>query len=267
MHKKRVGFIGAGKMATALISRIYNKKTSKSIIVSNRDTKDLINIKKQFKIKITKDNKAVVQNSDIVFICVKPQDIDIVINEINNTIKNQLIVSIAAGIKLNHIESILKNKRIIRVMPNINCMVGEMAASISAGRHATQEDINDILNVLKYAGISFLLKEDLLDAVTAISGSGPAFFAYFIKAFEEAGIKNGLPKEVAFTLAAQTALGTGKLLMNKNLSVDELIAIVASKRGTTLAGLRILKKYNADEIIMETINSSIKRSKELGKLP
>ncbi len=264
---KKLAFIGTGKMATALISCIYNKKFVKSIIASSRNNKNLIELKKQFnKIKTTNDNKEAVKNSGIIFICIKPQDIDVVLNEIKSVLKNQLIVSIAAGIRLKYLESVLKNKRVIRVMPNINCLVGEMSAGFSAGKLATKEDINNVSKILNSAGVAFLLEEELLDAVTAISGSGPAFFAYFIKAFEEAGIKNGLAKEIAFKLAAQTALGTGKLLMKKNISPDELIDMVSSKKGTTVAGMKVLEKHKIKKILIKTINSAVKRSKELGKI-
>ena len=175
------------------------------------------------------------------------------------------VVSIAAGVKLKHLENKLKNKRIIRVMPNINCIAGEMAAGFSAGKYATKEDIKNVSGILNSAGIAFFMKEDLLDAVTGISGSGPAFFAYFIDAFVKAGVKNGLPRETAFKLACQTALGTGRLLMEKNLSPDKLIAMVASKKGTTVAGLDVLKKHKAKNILIKTIDAAVKRSKELGR--
>lgn len=265
MLQKSIGFVGTGKMAKALINCIYSNKLAKSIIASGRNKKNLINIKRQFNIKTTTKNEEVVKNSDIVFICVKPQDIDVVLNEIKNAVNNQLIISIAAGIKLKHIESILKNKRVIRVMPNINCLVGEMAAGFSTGSYATKEDASNVSKILNSAGIAFLLKEDLLDVVGAISGSGPAFFAYFIKAFEEAGVKNSLSKEIALKLAAQTALGTGKLLIKKNLSPEELIAMVASKKGITLEGLKILKKHRVRSTLVKTLNTAVKRSKELGK--
>ncbi|MBS3158227.1 pyrroline-5-carboxylate reductase [Candidatus Woesearchaeota archaeon] len=239
---KKLSFIGTGKMSSALISCIHSRKIAKSIIASDKNEKNLDEIKKQFKIKTTKDNKEAVRNSDIVFICVKPQDIDAVLDEIKYVIENQLIVSIAAGIKLKHLESKLKGRRIIRVMPNINCLVEEMAAGFSAGKYAAKEDISDISKILN-----------------------SAFFAYFIYAFEEAGIKNGLPRETAFKLAAQTALGTGRLLMKKNLSPEELISMVASKKGTTAAGLEILKKHNARNILIKTMNAAVMRSKELGK--
>lgn len=263
--EQRIAFIGAGKMAAALISCISKNNISASITASDKNKENLTNIKKQFKIKTTNNNKEAVKNSDIVFICVKPQDIDEVLNEIKETIKNQLIASIAAGIKLKHLESKLKNKRIVRVMPNINCMAGEMAAGFSAGRYATREDIKTVSEILNSAGISFLLKEDLIDAVTAVSGSGPAFFAYFIDALAEAGVKNGLSRETSLKLAAQTALGTGKLLIEKNLPPEELIAMVASKKGTTIAGLNMLEKNKARGILIKAVDAAAKRSKELGK--
>ncbi|MBI2559163.1 pyrroline-5-carboxylate reductase [Candidatus Woesearchaeota archaeon] len=262
---KRIAFIGAGKMATALISCIYKNGASSSIIASDKNSKNLANIKKHLKIKTTNDNKEAVRNSDIVFICVKPQDIDNVLNEIKGVIKNQLVVSVAAGVRLKHLESKLKGKRVIRVMPNINCLVGEIAAGFSAGKFATKDNIDDVSKILSYGGISFQLKEELLDAVTAISGSGPAFFAYLIKAFAEAGVRNGLPKEIAVKLAAKTALGTGRLLMEKDISPEELIAMVASKKGTTAAGLEVLKKNKTKNILIKTINAAVKRSSELGK--
>src|SRR3989338_8309055 len=260
---KSISFIGTGKMAAALISCIYKNNLAKSIITSDHKEENLRKIKSKFRIKTTKNNTEAVRNSDIVFICVKPQDIGAVLNEIKDYVKNQLIVSIAAGIKIKYIESILGKKRIIRVMPNINCLVGEMAAGFSAGKYATKEDIRNVEELLNSAGISFLIKEELIDALSSISGAGPAFFAYFIKAMAEAGIKNGLRKEIAYKLAAKTALGTGKLLIEKKLSPDELIKMVASKKGVTLVGLNVLNKHKTSKIIENTINAATKRSKEL----
>src|SRR3989344_4178789 len=133
INMKTISFIGTGKMATALISSIYKNKLNYEITASDHDEVNLRKLKSKFNVKTTTDNKEAIKNADIVFICVKPQNINEVLDEIKDGIKNQLIVSIAAGIKLNHIESILKNKRAIRIMPNINCLVGEMAGGFSAG--------------------------------------------------------------------------------------------------------------------------------------
>ena len=139
---KSISFIGTGKMAAALISSIYNSKLDYEIIASDHKEENLQKIKLKFsKIKTTNNNKEAVRNSDIVFICVKPQNINEVLKEIKDEINKQLIVSIAAGIKIKNIEKILKGKRIIRVMPNVNCLVGEMAAVFAAGKYATKQDI------------------------------------------------------------------------------------------------------------------------------
>ena len=148
---KSISFIGTGKMATALISSIYKNNLAKSIIASDHKVENLRKIKSKFKVKTTTDNKEAAINSDIVFICVKPQDINAVLNEIKDVVKNQLVVSIAAGIKLKHIKNIIGKKRIIRVMPNINCLVGEMAAGICAGKFATKKDVEEVKQLLNSA--------------------------------------------------------------------------------------------------------------------
>ena len=262
---KPISFIGTGKMATALISCIYKNKLADEIIASDHNKENLENIKSKFSIKTLTNNKEAVRNSEIVFICVKPQGIDDVLHEIKNVVKNQLVVSIAAGIKIKRIESILGKKRIIRVMPNINCLVGEMAAGFCAGKYATRDDIKTVSEILNSAGISFLIKEDLMDALSAVSGAGPAFFAYCIQAIADAGVKKGLPKEISYKLAAKTALGTGKLLIEKNLIPEDVIKMVASKKGVTLEGLKVLNKHKVKKILEKTFNAAYKRSRELGK--
>ena len=260
-----ISFIGTGKMASALISSIYNSRLDYEIIASDHKEENLNKIKSKFNIKTTTNNKEAVKNSEIVFICVKPQVINEVLNEIKDEIKNQLIVSIAAGIKIKSIESILKNKRVIRVMPNVNCLVGEMAAVFAAGKNSTKEDIEEVSRLLNASGISFSVKEELIDGFSVISGAGPAFFAYFIKYLAEAGIEKGLKKELAYKLAAKTALGTGKLLLDMNLTPDELIEMVASKKGVTAEGLKILDKNKVNKTLEKMFDAAYKRSMELGK--
>ncbi|HLC60029.1 MAG TPA: pyrroline-5-carboxylate reductase [Candidatus Nanoarchaeia archaeon] len=267
MLNKTISFIGTGKMATALISSIYRNKLNYEITASDHKEENLKNIKSKFsKITTTLNNKEAVKKSDIIFICVKPQVIKEVLNEIKSEIKNQLIVSIAAGIKIKNIEKIIGKKRVIRVMPNVNCLVGEMAAGFAANIQVTKKDIKEISNLLNSAGMSFFIKEEMMDAMGVIGpGTGPAFFSLFIKYLAEAGMKKGLSLEMALKVVAQTALGTGKLILEKNLSPDEIISMVASKKGTTVAGLKILEKNKLKVIIQDTVNAAYKRSKELGK--
>ncbi|MBI2130563.1 pyrroline-5-carboxylate reductase [Candidatus Woesearchaeota archaeon] len=233
----------------------------------HRHTKEKsIKLKRKFnKIRTAKNNIDAVKNSDIVFICVKPQDMDAVLKEIENNAKNKLIVSIAAGIKIGYIEKKLNGAKVIRLMPNVACIAGEMAAGISAGKKASDKDINKITKILHSSGKIYEIDEDLMDAVTAIAGSGPAFFAYFIESIMEAGARNGLPRNVALELAAQTALGTAKLMLEKGIRPEELMSMVASPKGTTIAGLEILRKSDVKGIIGKTIEAAVKRSRELSK--
>ena len=263
----KIGFIGAGKMAEALIKAVINSRITdnKNIYASDKNKERLDCIKKETKIHIFNDNKKIIDNSDIVFLAVKPQNMDEVLDEIKNIVTNQLIVSIAAGITLKKLELKLKNKRIVRVMPNTPCLVGEMAAGFSLGKNCNDKDAKIIEEILSSAGKAFLLKEELLDAVTGLSGSGPAFIAYLLEGMIEGGVKSGLNKDIATELALQTAKGTAKLLQETGMTAQELIKTVSSPGGTTIAGREILEKSDVKEILIKTIEKATKRSKELGK--
>ena len=256
-----IGFIGCGKMGCALISSIL-KSTNHKIIGSDKSEEYLKNIKKELKIQTTTDNKELAKRSQIIFLAVKPQDMNAVLKEIKPEIKNQLIVSIAAGIPMRKISVALNHNKIIRVMPNTPCLVGAMAAGYSVG-DVSQKESQEIKKILSSAGIAFEVDEEHLDAITALSGSGPAFFAAFIRHFTDAAAKDGLPKDIALKLACQTALGTGKLLLEKNMLPEELIAMVASPGGTTVAGLDVLKKNKFDAILTQTYKAAVQRSREL----
>lgn len=267
MISKKIGFIGAGKMAEALIKALIEKKIVRAvnIIASDISSARLAKIKKQTGINTAKNNKEVVKKSDVVFLAVKPQNMNSVLDEIKKIVrKEQMIVSIAAGIKLKTIEKKL-NAKIVRVMPNTPCLVGEMAAGFSVGKKVTNSEKIIVDEILNSAGKAFLLTEKQLDAVTALSGSGPAFFAYFTDAMAKAAIKQGLNKDAAYELAFQTCKGTGKLLQETGLAPEELIKMVASPKGTTEAGLKVLNNSQIKKILQKTINAAVKRSKELGK--
>ncbi|NQU98513.1 pyrroline-5-carboxylate reductase [Candidatus Woesearchaeota archaeon] len=259
----KLGFIGSGKMAYALIQSM--KSLSDNIISSDRSNERLEYVKDNAGIQITTDNIEVVKNSDVIFICVKPQDVKVVLEEIKEDIGNKLIISIAGGIKLDFIESILVGKKVIRVMPNTPCLVGEMAAGYAVGKNVTEEDIELADKLLNSAGKAFLLEEKDLDAVTALSGSGPAFFAQYIVSMVDAAVEEGLDRKTAIKLACKTALGTGKLLLETNTSPEELIKMVSSPGGTTVAGLKVYKEENANEILKKVIKAAATRSRELGK--
>ena len=237
MHK--IGFIGAGNMAFALAKAIKKSKLAKSMIASDIRTERLDFIKKELKIDVTKNNKEVVKKSDIIFLAVKPQVIDKILEEIKDT--NKLVISIAAGVRLKKLEGKLKKAKVVRVMPNTPCLVGEMAAGFAVGKKVKDKEIKIVEEILNSAGKAFYLKEELLDAVTGLSGSGPAFVARLMEGLIEGGVKSGLNKDIATELTLQTCLGTAKLLIESGLTTEELIKMVSSPGGTTVAGREILE--------------------------
>lgn len=265
-NKMKLGFIGAGNMAYAMMKSIIDKNvlSSSNIIVSDISDDLLENRKNELNVNITKDNQEIINFADVVILAIKPQVIGLVLEGIKEHVNNQIIVSIAAGIKIEHMKKILGDKKIVRVMPNTPCLVGEMAAGYSY-INLNEEELDLIKNILDANGVANQLDESLLDAVTGLSGSGPAFVARFIEAFIEAGVENGLSKDIAYKLSLQTFLGTAKLLLEKDLSPEQLVEMVSSPNGTTVAGREVLESSNYKEIVKKTITNAVERSKELGK--
>ena len=207
-------------------------------------------------------NAAVVASSDITFLAVKPQSIDTVLPEISET--DGLIASIVAGVRISRLETAMPRARIVRVMPNTPALVGEMAAGYSAGSRVGDADLQLVGALLAHAGRAIPLPEELLDAVTGVAGSGPAFVARLIEAFIDAAVGEGLSRDVATSLVLATFSGTARLLERNRLTPDDLIAMVSSKGGTTVAGRRVLESSGMHHTIRQTIATAVARSKELG---
>ncbi|MBW2974885.1 pyrroline-5-carboxylate reductase [Candidatus Woesearchaeota archaeon] len=250
-------------MAFALAKAVKKAKLAKSIIASDVNEERLDFIKKELGINVTKDNRKVVKVSDIIFLAVKPQVISDVLDDIKDT--DKLVISIAAGVRLKALEEKLKKAKVVRVMPNTPCLVGEMAAGFAVGKKVTDKEIKTVEEILNSAGKAFYLKEDMLDAVTGLSGSGPAFVARLIEGFIEGGIKSGLNRDIASELALQTFLGTSKLLIESGMSPDELVRMVSSPGGTTVAGREVLENSDVKDILVRTVKRAAERSKELSK--
>ena len=241
-------------MARALIKAMANEELIVSD-VSEDKLKDLKDVA-----KVTIDNKEVVDNSDVIFLCVKPQIMSQVLDGIRDIDSSKIVVSIAAGVRLEKIDLPCK---VVRVMPNTPSLVGEMAAGYACSDKVSSSDKKLVDDLLSKAGIAIEMSEDLLDAVTGLSGSGPAFVARIIQGFIEAGVSNGLPEESARKLALKTFIGTAKLL--EEMDADKLIEMVTSPNGTTAAGREILDNSDIKKIINDTVTRSTERSKELGK--
>ena len=268
MLKEKIGFIGGGKMGEALINGILRAGLSSSdkIMVSDVDKKRLQILEKEAGIKTTQDNKKITSDSDIIILAVKPNMMGSVLDELNSEITSKhLIISIAAGIPLSFIESSLnKGCRAIRVMPNTPCLVGETAAGYALGKKATRNDGKLVGQLLDAAGKSFLLEEKYLDAVTGLSGSGPAFIYVVIEALADGGVKMGMPRDVATALAAQTAFGAAKMVLESGTHIGQLRDSVTSPGGTTIEGLHALEKGGIRNALIDAVETATKKSKSLG---
>jgi pyrroline-5-carboxylate reductase len=257
-----IGFIGGGNMAEALIKGIAAKH-GKDIIVSEPIENRRGYLEKTYHIKTTPDNKDVLKNSTIIILAVKPQNMDEVTAEISDMTNDKIVVSIAAGIPISYLSSRLKTAKIIRVMPNTPALIQEGMSVMSMCECLHDKEISIIKEMFMSVGTLLMLPEKYMNAVTALSGSGPAFFAYFVEALIEGGIKIGLDKADALALAIQTMLGTARLL-DTGMAPAKLREMVTSPGGTTAAGLKVFQERGFTDAVIASLEAATKRAKELG---
>jgi pyrroline-5-carboxylate reductase len=211
-------------------------------------------------------DNAEVMHAQVVMLAVKPQVLPAILTEIKEFTRPwHLIISIAAGFALKTLEAALPDSRLIRVMPNAPTLVGAGMAALAQGRGSTPEDLALALELFKAAGEAVVVEERLMDAVTGLSGSGPAFVALFIEALTDGGVKMGLPRALAHTMALQTVLGTARLCRDEELHPALLKDLVTSPGGTTIAGLHALESSGFRGAVMDAVTAAAEKSKELGK--
>ncbi len=266
--EKTLAFIGAGNMAEALIRGLIGTGAARpdEISASDRRLDRLDELHKLHGIR-TGDNMAVTKASDVVILSVKPQVMDKVLQEIAPAItRDKLVISIAAGVPIEAIERRLHPPaRIIRTMPNTPALVGAGATALAAGEHATEQDLQVAEKIFNSVGKSVVLDEVLLDAVTGLSGSGPAYVFLIIEALSDAGVKVGLSRYNAQALAAQTVLGSAKLLLETGEHPGMLKDRVTSPGGTAIAGLHTLEAGGLRTTLINAVEAATQRSKELGE--
>lgn len=259
-----IGFIGGGNMAEAIIMGISARHAGDIMVSEPRDERRAY-LEKTYKIKTTSNNKEVVNNCRIILLAIKPQNMDEVTSEISNMISpDKIVVSIAAGITLSYLSSRLKTSKIIRAMPNTPALIQEGISVMSMCECIHDKEMGLIRDMFMSIGNLMVLPEKYMDAVTALSGSGPAFIALFLEAMIEGGVKMGLDKHTATELAVQTLLGTAKLL-DAGMSPEKLREMVTSPKGTTAAGLNVFEEKGFINIITDAIEAATERAKELGK--
>jgi pyrroline-5-carboxylate reductase len=266
--KKVIGFIGTGNMGEALIAGLLKAKftTPEQIMVFDADGARLRFIQKKYGVKKATDNHHLASHCDPLLLCVKPQSMKEVIEEMADSLdSSKLFISIAAGVPLYAIETYARKQlRLIRVMPNINVLVQEGASAIAPGNLATDDDVKLAKAVFDCVGRSILIHEPLMDAVTGLSGSGPAYVFLIIEALTDAGVHLGMTRAQAFALVTQTVMGSVKLLSHTGDHPALLREKVTSPGGTTAAGLYKLEEGGLRKILIDAVIAATQRSKELG---
>lgn len=271
MNSVRVGFLGAGNMAEALIRGLLianvTEGTSETVIVAS-DVKEerLRELKEAHGIHVTSDNGELVRTCDVVVLAVKPQVIDKVLDVVAKELKSEtLIISIAAGVPLTALEARLPaGAHVVRAMPNTPATSLAGATAIAAGTHATKEDLKLATTLFEAVGRVVTLDETLLDAVTGLSGSGPAYMMLIIEALADGGVKVGLHRDTALLLAAQTVYGSAKLLLETGEHPGRLKDMVTSPGGTAIAGLHTLESGALRKTLIDAVESATTRAGELG---
>lgn len=269
MLERTIAFLGAGNMAEALIKGLLRAGTARpeSLIATGRRTERLEELARTYGVRTTLDNVAAVRDADVVVLSVKPQALDKVLVQVAPQVDpHKLVISVAAGVPIAAMERRLgAGARIIRTMPNTPSLVGAGACALSRGEHASEEDLTVATRIFQSVGTTTVVDENLLDAVTGLSGSGPAYIFLIIEALSDAGVKVGLPRYTALKLAAQTVLGSAQLLIETGSHPGQLKDQVTSPGGTAIAGLHTLEAGGLRTTLINAVEAATRRAKELGE--
>jgi len=267
--KLTIGFLGAGKMATALARGLIRSGlvAPKQIFGSDPVPVARKLFGRETGARIVNRNAELVKSASVLFLATKPDQAGTVLAEIHDHFTpKHLLISIAAGVPTTRLEAVLPNRsRVVRVMPNTPALVGASASGYTLGKSATRSDAILVQRLLSTVGLAFQFKESLLDAVTGLSGSGPAYVYQFIEALSDGGVAVGLPRDVATQLAAQTVLGSAKMVLETGTHPGTLKDMVTSPGGTTIEGLHELEKGKLRGTVMSAVRAAAAKSKALGQ--
>ena len=263
----RLGIIGGGAMGAAFAQGVICSGTFQpaEIVVADIDDSRLQNLARDLKVITTNDAVEAVSKTEVVLLAVKPSVIASVVEAAAQVASHKLIISIAAGVSLQAIESRLPdNAGVIRAMPNTPCRIGAGAVGFCIGASVTKQQIDAAKSIFDSVGTSVEVPESMLDAVTALSGSGPAYVFLLIEALSDAGVRVGLTRDAALKLAAQTVYGSARMVIEEGVHPAMLKDQVTSPGGTTIAGLDALEKAGFRSAIIEAVKAAARRSKDLG---
>ncbi len=261
-----IGFIGCGNMGGAILQGILAKKiAAPNEVIASDKGKSTEQIENEFGVLAAKTNIEVVKQADVLILAIKPQYYEEVIKEIQDKVKeNQIVISIAPGKTLKWLESTFeKEVKLIRVMPNTPALVGEGMMAICPGKLITDEDKKLVLEILGSCGRTEIVPESLMDVVVSVSGSSPAYVFMFIEAMADAAVLDGMPRAMAYEFAAQSVIGSAKLLLETGKHPGELKDMVCSPAGTTIEAVRVLEEKGFRSSVIEAMKACTKKSKEL----
>lgn len=263
-----IGFVGGGNMAEAILKGLINRgQAPQDIIVGEPVVERRNSLENQYKVKVTDSNADVVANSDVIVLAIKPQMVDAVVPGLaSNFDEKKLLLSILAGTSTETLEQHLGGSaKVVRVMPNTPALVGHGAAAICAGSHASENDLAVAHELFSSVGTVVRVSEEQMDAVTAVSGSGPAYIFTVIEAMTEGGVAEGLDRQTALDLAIQTVIGSARLVAETGEAPMDLRAKVCSPGGTTLAAIEKLDAGGFGDTLVSGVRRAAERSRELGK--
>lgn len=266
---KNIGFIGCGNMAQAMIGGILgsNIVSSKNVMGSDNWEKNLNIVKEKYGINTTYDNKEVAVFSDILILAVKPHIYPVVIEEIKNFVKEDvIIVTIAAGITINFTEKAFGRKlKVVRTMPNTPALVGEGMSAICSNSAVTKDELSDVVGLFQSFGKAEIIEERLMDAVPAVSGSSPAYVYMFIEALADGAVRDGIPREKAYKMAAQAVLGAAKMVLETGMHPGALKDNVCSPGGTTIEAVYTLERNNFRGTVIDAMKACTDKTVEISR--
>ena len=266
---KKIGFIGAVNMAGAIIGGIIksNLVESQNVIASAKTMTNLNKLKDEYNINVTLDAREVVKNSDIVFMAVKPNIFDGVLESVKDLIGDEkIVVSIAAGKSISSMENIIgDDKKIIRTMPNTPALVNEGMSALCPNKNIEDEELKIVKGIFDSFGKSEVVGEYLIDSVIGVSGSSPAYVFMFIEAMADAAVAGGMPRKQAYNFAAQSVLGAAKMVIESGKHPGELKDMVCSPGGTTIEAVKVLENEGMRSSVINAVCACIEKSKEMSK--
>lgn len=259
----KIGVIGAGQIGSSIAKALA--ESGKCRVIASRRNIEKIRHLEEVGVKLTKDNKLVARESDVIFLAVKPYKVSEVLKEVSSLLDGKFLISVAAATPISKIASLAPKAKIIRAMPNIGLIAKASFTAYTRGPNVAESDLRIINEILGELGAFMEVDEDLMDAITALSGSGPAYVALLIEAMAYAGLKVGLPRDLAYKSSAYTVYGTAKLLLEVGLHPSTIKEMVLTPGGTTIEGIFYLEEGGVRTAVMKAVEAATRRAKEIAE--